>query len=297
MYSFDIENNKELVSRLNAILNFNRNIVGIKFIFAEDVFNSLEINQLNEKMPYCKMVIKASDGETIKANFDNFGCFGGARALGIVNIDSFYESGRFYEARGLYKDLATSHYVTNNIERIAQNLYGLLIGPLQNFESEPDVIVMINEPYQIMRLVQGYANQFGICQNLKMAGNQAMCAEITAHPYNHLDMNLSMSCMGARRSGIKDTELLFGIIYGKFEGLVKGVERTVTPVETVSKKDEITNKLERKSIRNIAVIKGTNYNKPFYNRDFPYFSEKRKNEKREYEKSFKNIYDEKGQEE
>ena len=37
----------------------------------------------------------------MKADIDNFGCFGGARALGIVDDDRYYLDGRFLN-QGVY---------------------------------------------------------------------------------------------------------------------------------------------------------------------------------------------------
>ena len=229
----------------------------------------------------------------MKSNFDNFGCFGGARALGIVDIDTFYQSGRFFAPRGLYKDLATSRYVTEKIERINCEVYGLWVGPLKECSVAPDVIIILAKPYQIMRLVQGYTYTYGTCKNIKMAGNQAICAESTAHPYNYNDMNLSSGCKGTRNSGMNEDEMSLGIVYSKFAGLIDGLCMTISAIETNDNKEKIQKELDKTSIKNIPVIKNTNYGVPFFKRDLPYFDNQRKENPRDYEESFVNIFREK----
>lgn len=144
-----------------------------------------------------------------------------------------------------------------------------------------------------MRLIQGYAYNYGTCDSIKMVGNQATCAETTAHPYNKNDINISTLCRGARRSGMNEDEMSLGIVYNKFQGLIDGVCITITSIETEDKKEEIQERLNENSIEDVNIIKSTSYGKPFFKRDLPYFDNQRKENKRDYEESFESIFDEK----
>lgn len=141
MAKFSKDENRNWISKAHAALDLNREIAAVRFIFTKEEYEQLDAPQLEGKMTYCKMVVKGTHGEVMKSNFDNFACFGGARALGIVDIDTFYQSGRFFEPRGLYKDLATSRYVTERIERINHQIYGLWVGPLKECTVAPDVVI------------------------------------------------------------------------------------------------------------------------------------------------------------
>ena len=58
-----------------------------------------------------------------------------------------------------------------------------MVRPLEDFTEAPDVVIIVSYPRNIMRLIQGYTYHFGTAQGIKMVGNQAICAEATAHPY------------------------------------------------------------------------------------------------------------------
>lgn len=279
----------EKTKLLQEILNLEKKIVGIKFLFTEKEFKKNPADTVIGKMTYCKMVTNASNGKSMKVSFDNFGCFGAARSLGIVGIDEYYTSGRFFYPRGLYKDLAISRSVTNDITRCDHHVYGIQISPLEDYETQPDVIIVVADNYQIMRMIQGYTYSYGICKSIKMSGNQAICSEATAYPYMQNDMNLTMLCKGARASGIggeHGNNLAIGIVYNKFYGLIEGVGMTITAVEYNEEKERIA-----KLTSEFPIGKNTGYNKPFFKRDFEYFS-KGKTKTSQEEELFDNIYSE-----
>lgn len=282
-----VERLQERATLLQDILEMSEKIVGIKFLFTEKEFNDAGVDQMSGKTTYCRMVYNASRGISVKVNFDNFGCFGAARSLGIVDIDEYYTSGRFFYPRGLYKDLAISREVSNSITRCDHHIYGLQVGALEDFDIQPDVIIIIANNEKIMRLIQGYTYSFGVCKSLKMMGNQAICSEATATPYVMNDMNLTMLCKGARVNGIggeNEDSLAMGIVYNKFEGLVEGVGMTITAIEHNNVKDRISTKTDE-----FPIIKSTGYNVPFYGRDFEYFRNKESKTSAE-EELFEDIY-------
>ena len=108
MYGYDQKAVRRLLEYANCALKLEHKIVAMKFLFTEEEFEAADVPKLSGKMSYCTMVIHAGEGESMKADIDNFGCFGGARALGIVDDDRYYLDGRFFEPRGLYQDLATA---------------------------------------------------------------------------------------------------------------------------------------------------------------------------------------------
>ena len=176
MYKYDQNSVKRTLEYANCALKLERKIVGMKFLFTDEEFEAADVPKLSGKISYCTMVIHAGDGVSLKADIDNFGCFGGARALGIVDDDRFYLDGRFFEPRGLYQDLATSREVTSHIHRCDHRVKGIMVRPLEDFTEDPDVVIIVSNPRNIMRLIQGYTYHFGTAQGIKMVGNQAICA-------------------------------------------------------------------------------------------------------------------------
>ena len=124
-----------------------------------------------------------------------------------------------------------------------------------------------------MRLIQGYTYHFGTAQGIKMVGNQAICAEVTAHPYMENGMNISCLCNGPRTAGMKEHEMAMGIVFNRFERLIHGLCMTITAIEHNPRKEEIIKAFQEHNITDIPVRMSRNYGHPFFNRDYPHFKE------------------------
>ena len=66
------------------------------------------------------------------------------------------------------------------------------------YDEEPDVVLVVTNSYNGMRIVQGYTHVFGYNTSFKIAGNQAICSECTAFPFESNDINVSLLCSGTR---------------------------------------------------------------------------------------------------
>ena len=273
MYGYDQKAVRRLLEYANCALKLEHKIVAMKFLFTEEEFEAADVPKLSGKRSYFTMVIHAGEGESMKADIDNFGCFGGARALGIVDDDRYYLDGRFFEPRGLYQDLATAREVTSHIHRCSHRVKGVMVRPLEDFTEAPDVVIIVSYPRNIMRLIQGYTYHFGTAQGIKMVGNQAICAEATAHPYMENGMNISCLCNGPRTAGMKEHEMAMGIVFNRFERLIHGLCMTITAIEHNPRKEEIIKAFQEHNITDIPVRMSRNYGHPFFNRDYPHFKE------------------------
>lgn len=274
MYEYSQSIMQQAIIKANCALVLERRITGMKFLFTRSEFEAADASKLQGRLSYCNMILKAaSEGISLKADFDNFGCFGGARALGIVEDDAFYTEGRFFEPRGLYQDLAISREVTSHIHRCQHKIYGVLVQPADCFKAAPDVVLIISNPRNIMRLMQGYTYSYGTATGLKMVGNQAICAEATAHPYLENGVNITCLCAGPRSVGMREYEMAMGIVFNKFFGLIHGLCMTITAVECDSEKERIRQKFLEHGVTDIPVISGRNYRNPFLKRDLAYFTE------------------------
>lgn len=49
-----------------------------------------------------------------------------------------------------------------------------------------------------MRIVQAYTYKYGVHKNITLGGNQGICSECTAVPYENNDLNISTLCSGTR---------------------------------------------------------------------------------------------------
>lgn len=265
-----------MVKEANCALSLDRRFVGVRFLYTEEDFKNCDIEGVESRFTYCTMVLKATKGRSLKVNSENFGCFAGARALGIVETENWYRSGQYYGSCGLYKDLDIAKLATDSITRCSKGVYGLEIRPADEFIESPDVIIVISSPYNIMRLVQGYSHINGPYQGYKFMGNQAICSECTAYPYESKEINISLLCRGARNSGFKDGEIALGISIDKFKDVIDGLVNTINPVEPNFKKREIEERLKSQGESSLEILYNKNYGDELHGYDCKRFLDKKK---------------------
>ncbi|WP_248479421.1 DUF169 domain-containing protein [Tepidibacter aestuarii] len=247
------------IEKLYFCLNMDKKIVGIKFLFSEEDFNSFNVEPAKNKLSYCMMVKIASSGKCVKARAEHFKCNSSARALGIKKTDSYIQSGREYYSYGLYNSLGTAKNVHDKVTYINDHIYGVILQPLEKFEVEPDVVIMISNPYNIMRVSQGYSYTYGMAKNIRFAGNQGVCSELTARPYENNDINVSLLCANTRFScKWRDSEMGVGMPYKIFLNVLEGILKTLNPTEPDNKKEEIIKRTRERGVE-INIIKGQNY--------------------------------------
>lgn len=242
------------VNRLMKMLDLKDEIVGIKFIPYKKEYDSLEkIRQFDKKATYCNMVRRAFDGSMFKAKKDNFYCDYSAYALGLKEPKTSVMSGRSYYASKLYETNAVSRKAVESMNYLHQDIYGVLIGPLKNME-EADVAILLVNAYQTMRIMQGYAYKYGMPQNLKSFGNQAMCSDLTSKPFFTNDINVSFLCAGARQyAKCGDGQLGVGMPIGLFDTLTEGVAMTLNPVEGRKEKEMLMQRLKKPAQEELGI--------------------------------------------
>lgn len=222
----------ESISKLNALLQLNRSVVGVKFLKDQIEYERTEAIQVKTSMNYCLMVASASRGHVIKAREENIKCQSGVRTLGINPADPKNSNGENWARLGLYESRELSQKVRKSLTYIKDTSYGVAVGDAQKLGTDPDILIIVTNPYNCMRLLQGYAYHYGMPGNINMLGNQAICLECTARPYVTQDINVSMLCIGTRhRTGWSPNELAIGIPAKQFEQVVDGVYRTANIME------------------------------------------------------------------
>jgi len=252
---------KSLVNKISTVLDLERNIVGVKFLFSKEEFENLDVKQVKNKMSYCNTVRLASKGHSYKSEGENFLCKASARALGTLEVDNRVVSGQDYHSFNMYNSLGTAKYVQQNVTYIDHEIHGVQVMPLSKFETDPDVVVMILNPYQSMRVVQGYAYHKGIAKNVKFTGNQGLCSECTATPYETNDLNVSLLCANTRfAANWQDNEMGIGMPYHLFETVADGILKTIEPSDSDTKKEKVIERLKAKNIE-VDIELGTSYYK------------------------------------
>ena len=256
---------QEALEKVQCALDLTRKIVGISFLFDPDEFDRADARPPAARMPYCVMVKRAMLGNSIKAVAEDFGCRASARALGIIEADEFFSSGRHYQRLGLYRDLIVAKNIRQNMTICQHRAYGVMVKPLEAYTHAPDVVLLVCTPYQAMRVVQSYTYQFGYHTTFKMSGNQAICSECTAYPFESNSINISMLCAGTRfMAGWGDDELAIGLPFNHFLPIVDGLYATLNPTEPDRKKARIEARLVERQRQDLVVEYGRNYYSGLY---------------------------------
>lgn len=255
-----MERVRQAVLRANSVLELKRKIVGVKFLFKPQEFEQADAIGFKKPIRYCSMVKAATAGHAVKAAAEHFGCPGGSQALGISENDELYRSGHCYLELGLFRDLTIAKNAINNMTFCQHKLYGVMVKPLGEFDSEPDVVIIVAASYAAMRIVQGYTYSFGMQTAFKLSGNQAICSECTAYPFETNNINISLLCSGTRNfAGWDEDELGIGLPFNRFVALVEGVYSTVNAAEPNKKKKQIKEKLKQNNLHDLNVEYDTAY--------------------------------------
>lgn len=253
------------INKINDYLELSRDIVGIKFIKTEEEFNKNKGRKLPHMMAYCTMVRNAaSKNDGVKAKVENIACYAASQALGLAEVTKTDRDGSKRINFGANKDLEVSKKVSENMVYCDEKNYGVNIMPLSQFEEDPDIVIIISNGFNMMRISQGYAYHYGHVSTAQFSGMQAMCQECTSYPYMKDDINISMLCAGTRMlCQWEDDEIAVGMPFSKFYNLVDGIENTINPLERNKNKKIIKEKLDKS--KNDLVIKfNENYDDNYY---------------------------------
>lgn len=249
------------VNRMSKALRLKRRVVGVRFLYFQHEYDRLDISEYGRKTSYCMMVKHAMDGNHFKAKLEHFACRCAIEALGLEEEMEGVVSGQRYYSLNLYESRAVAKDVTRDISRIKQNIWGIEIGPLEELEDADVVMFMVNA-YQLMRVVQGYTYKWGIPKNLYMAGNQGVCADLTAGPFEKNDLNFSVLCAGTRKMcSWGDDEIGVGLPIQKFEPLTEGVIQTMNYIDYPTQKNEIRASLTEENELGLIVDDNLHYGK------------------------------------
>lgn len=260
-----MENLEINLKKLYTYLDMKREVAGIKFLFTKEEFDEFPAEAFDSKMAYCTIVRDAMRGVSKKARVENFACMSAAKALGLDEVTPLDDSGKGRVEIGTYKNLCIGRSVSKDMVYCKHQIYGVAIMPLKEFKTEPDVAIIVSEPFNIMRLVQGYAYHNGQVKDVKLAGMQAICQECTSYPFENNCINISMLCAGTRLlSQWKKSEMGMGMPFYMFDEIIDGLENTVNPIERNRSKKIIEEKMKENHLDSIDIIYNKNYDDGLY---------------------------------
>ena len=208
---------------------------------------------------FCIMVKLATMGRALKAKEEHINCPGATRALGLTEPDADFRSGNRYFSFNLYEDLSAAKATTDTVRLISRETYGVAVRPLALQPKAPDVVLIICNPYQAMRIIQGYGYHFGPAPQIRNNGMQGVCSELAARAFQMQDISVSLLCSGTRFSCTwKDAELGVSMPFAMFPKVFDGVVRTINGADSDKKKKKIIERSGRDS-SGLDVKLGTAY--------------------------------------
>lgn len=221
----------EYLGKLKNILNLKREPVAITLLFSENDYNDYPVTEMKGATPYCVMVKQAAtQGKSLKCKLENHRCDGATTAFALEASTERIESGKEYFSYKLYSSLSVARRMRANIKslhRMPVSTYGLAIMPLAECNQTPDIIIIMTNALQSMRMVQGYEYFTGKKPVIDMGAMQGMCSELTVSPYLTGEMNVSVLCPSTRMlCKWSENDMAVGIPYELFEKIVEGTIAT-----------------------------------------------------------------------
>ena len=250
------------LNQLYASLELDRKAIGVRFLFTKEEYDACPVPPAKAKMAYCVMVKVASSGICLKADLSLFGCGGATRALGLEEPSPTFCTGQEYLSFGLYQDLAVSKYTANHITLCSHHTHGVLLQPLEDFTEDcpPHIAILVTNSYNAMRVVQGYTYKYGTQTTFKIAGNQALCAECSAYPFESNHINVSLLCSGTRYlAGWKDSDIAIGMPYGQFLQMCDGLYLSANGAEDNKHKAAMRERLAARQLTDPGLVDGEGY--------------------------------------
>lgn len=230
----------EQVEKLYALLDLKYSAVGIELVDDFEQYDKIDVEEIKNPINYCGAVRAASRGRSVKIPQGKFRCKSAERFFGIDTTDPINSNGENWHRLGMYADKDIARDVRKKQKDVSGEHYGVIVKPLEKWEQTPQVVLVFDLPYNMMRLMQGYAYLYGQPKNLRIMGNQAVCYESTTLPLTTDEINLSLLCIGTRhRAGWSKEDMSMGIPGDKFAGVIEGLEKTANIMESDEEKQRI----------------------------------------------------------
>lgn len=254
---------KKETLEMETLLEFEkkRHIIGVKFLRDQSEYDHETVREATHQMFFCMMVKAAVTGHSMKVKKEHIYCSTASEILGFSEPEEETLSGEIWWKRKMYCSKETAGDIAGETPWLRYGVYGMVLRPLECFQTKPDVVMCFCKPYTAMRIIQGYSYQYGLAKQIRFSGMSAICTELMAKAYKTQDISVSLLCSGTRFAGEwKDDEMGLAFPYSMFSDILDGVKKTMNIFEPDDKKEKI---IERSLKNNIEenVQLGDNYHK------------------------------------
>ncbi len=211
MEDYDVSGYDIVSEKIKENLGLKRSPVAIKFVLKkEDLPENIE--EIDKPVRHCEMVTRASRGETFYATSQDQSCKGGAAAIGAGEAPEKIKTGEFYYDLGRFSSIGAAKRTLDAIPKIDMDIYATIYAPLEDATFHPDIIVVVGNPAQAMKLSQALVYTLGGRVEADFSGIQSLCADAVAGPFTSKNPNITLGCSGSRKfAGIEDEEVIVGL--------------------------------------------------------------------------------------
>ncbi len=215
---------QELVDRLDL----KTSPVGIKLIPERDEIPE-GIEKVGEKMRHCEIIdMVRRTGDQIYSLADDQMCKGGAASMGLGNMPAKVESGEFYY-KGLnhFSNINAARRTVENAPMLPANtIKAIVYGDMIKATFEPDVVIIICNPKQVMLLTQAIMYKSGGRIEVGFAGKQSICSDGVVQAYKDGKVGITVGCSGSRAfTNISDDEMTIGIPEELLPEIMAGLDK------------------------------------------------------------------------
>ena len=186
------------------------------------------LKKYQKKFATAKWYKKRPRAKLFYATADEQLCKGGATAIGLMDAPEKVKTGEFYYELGRFSSIGSAKRTMDAIPKIENMMYALVYAPLEKANFHPDVIVIISNPAQAMKLSQALVYTLGGRVESDFAGIQSICADAVAGPFLRKTANITLGCSGSRKfADIKDEEVIVGLNAENIGCVVNALNETV----------------------------------------------------------------------
>jgi uncharacterized protein (DUF169 family) len=203
----------ESAADLKKYLKLDGSPVALRFATKKEEIPSGML-EIDKTIRHCSMVgLARKEARIFYATASKHECNGGAWALGLREITESLKNGDFYFKLGKFESSAACKRTIDRVPHLGtKETYATMYAPLEKTPFTPQVIIVVANPWSMLKLSQSVLFRMGGRINAEFAGIQSVCSDTCAQTYLNGKVNFSLGCDGSRKfSGIDDAEMVIGI--------------------------------------------------------------------------------------
>lgn len=156
-----------------------------------------EMPELDKTIKHCMMVSLArNEGRIFYSTAGKHECNGGAFALGLKDLTPALKTGKFYFKLGKFASVTSSKRTMDSVPHLPiGETYATMYSPLEKTPFTPQVILIITNPWAMLKLAQASLFRLGGRARAEFSGIQSVCSDAVAQTYLTGKPNFSLGCV------------------------------------------------------------------------------------------------------